>query len=189
MDHWKQAAREGLIAGSIASLSSTAALALAGREEIGHAAAPVNAISHWFWDRRAFCEDGPSLSHTLTGYLIHHGASVFWGVLHARAWGCRREAKQLAPALAGAAAAAALAFFVDYRMTPRRLTPGFEHRLSSRSMLSVYAWFALGLAAGSIAAGRVRPRPPLQRSRRAELPPDGDSEQQGRQQPRSADCS
>jgi hypothetical protein len=155
MDEWKQAVREGAIAGSIASLASTAALALAGRHENGDSAAAVNAISHWFWDQRALRADGPSLRHTLTGYLIHHAASVFWGILHARAWGCRPAAKQPGAALAGAAAAAAVACFVDYRMTPRRLTPGFEHRLSSKAMLAVYTSFALGLAAGSIAAGRT----------------------------------
>ena len=156
MDSWKHALREGAIAGSVASLSSTAALAMAGRRENNHSAAPVNAISHWFWDRRALREDGPSLRHTLTGFLIHHGASIFWGALHARAWGCRPQAKELAPALAGAAATAAVAYFVDYRLTPRRLTPGFEHRLSGKAMLAVYACFALGLAAGSMAAGRAR---------------------------------
>lgn len=158
MDFWKQALREGIISGSIASLSSTAALALAGRRERGDMAAPINAVSHWFWDRRALRADGPSLRHTLTGFLIHHGASIFWGTLHARAWGSRPQAKEPAPALAGAAAAAAIACFVDYRLTPRRLTPGFEHRLSSRAMLAVYVCFALGLAAGSMAAGQVRSR-------------------------------
>ena len=154
MTSWEQALREGLVAGSVASLLSTVALVLAGRQENGHAAAPVNAISHWFWDRQALRANRPSLRHTLAGYLIHHGASVFWGTLHARAWGCRPQAKQPGPALAGAAAAAAVAYFVDYQLTPQRLTPGFEHRLSSRAMLAVYACFALGLAIGSVAAPR-----------------------------------
>jgi hypothetical protein len=152
---WKQALREGAIAGTVGSLTSTAALALAGRRENGSTAAPLNAISHWFWDLRALTADRPSLRHTLTGYLIHHGASLFWGILHARAWGCRPEAKQLGSAMAGSVAAAAVACFVDYRLTPRRLTPGFEHRLSTGSMLAVYGLFALGLAAGSIAAGAI----------------------------------
>jgi hypothetical protein len=154
MTSWEQALREGLVAGSVASLLSTVALALAGHRENGHAAAPVNAISHWFWDRQALRANWPSLRHTLAGYLVHHGASVFWGTLHARAWGCRPQAKQPGPALAGAAAAAAFAYFVDYQLTPQRLTPGFEHRLSSRAMLAVYACFALGLAIGSVAAPR-----------------------------------
>jgi hypothetical protein len=152
MSPWKQALREGTIAGSVASIASTAALLVAGRGENGHAAAPVNAISHWVWDHPALRQDGPSLRHTLIGYLVHHGASIFWGTLHARAWGCRPAAKKPLSAIAGAAAAAAVACFVDYRLTPERLTPGFEHRLSRKSMMAVYACFALGLALGSMAA-------------------------------------
>jgi hypothetical protein len=51
-----------------------------------------------------------------------------------------------------------LACFVDYQLTPQRLTPGFEHRLSSRAMLAVYACFAVGLAIGSVAAPQLRRR-------------------------------
>lgn len=157
MNPWKQALHEGLVSGSVASLLSAAALALAGRRENGDAAAPVNAISHWVWDRPALYQNGPSIRHTLVGYLVHHTASVFWGVLHARAWGCRPLAKQPGPAMAGGAAAAAVACFVDFRMTPRRLTPGFEHRLSSGALLAVYACFALGLAIGSMEVPSTRP--------------------------------
>lgn len=146
--------REALIAGSVASVVSTAALLVAGRKEPRRALAPVNAISHWIWGDLALHQDEPSLRHTLTGYLIHHAASVFWAVLHARAWGERPQAKRPGPALAGAAAAAGVACFVDYQMTPQRLTPGFEHRLSRPAMAGVYASFAIGLALGSLLAAR-----------------------------------
>lgn len=150
MPSWKHALREGAVSGSVASVLSAAALVLAGRRETRAPAAPVNAISHWIWDKPALREDGASLRHTLTGYLIHHAASVWWGVWHAKAWGGRREAKRPLPAVLGGAAGAALACAVDYRCTPERLTPGFEHRLSGRSMLAVYACFGLGLALGSM---------------------------------------
>ena len=156
MSPWKQALEEGAIAGSVASIASAAALLVAGRCENGFSAAPVNAISHWVWDRPALHKNHPNLRHTLMGYLVHHGASVFWGTLHARAWGTRREAKQPGPAFAGAAAATAVACFVDLRLTPRRLTPGFEHRLSGPAMAAVYTCFAIGLALGSMAAGRTQ---------------------------------
>jgi hypothetical protein len=156
MSPWRKALEEGLVAGSVASVASAAALVVAGRYEGSRGAAPLNAISHWVWDHPAFREDRPNLRHTVLGYLVHHAASVFWGVLHARAWGSRREAKQAGPALAGAAAAAALACFVDQRMTPERLTPGFEHRLSRKALAGVYISFALGLALGSMAAAQRR---------------------------------
>jgi hypothetical protein len=151
---WRRAVREGLITGAAASIASTAALALCGRRETGNAAAPVNAVSHWVWDKEAFAADRPSARHTLTGYLVHHGAALFWATLHARAWGMHEENKRPLRALAGGAAASAVACFVDYRLTPERLTPGFEHRLSGKSMALAYACFGLGLALGSMALRR-----------------------------------
>lgn len=160
MDPWKDAVREGVLAGSVASVLSAAALVAGGIRENGAAAAPVNAISHWFWDRRALRQDGTSWRFTLAGYVVHHAASIFWATLHARAWGMRPEAKRPAAAVAGAATAAAVACFVDYRLTPRRLTPGFEHRLSSSALFGVYTCFAIGLAIGSMATGARRPGGP-----------------------------
>lgn len=151
---WKRALAEGLIAGSAASIASSAALALAGRREAGHAAAPVNATSHWVWGEESLRANEASARHTLTGFLVHHGASIFWGVIHARAWGMHERNKAPLRALGGAAAASAMACFVDYRLTPKRLTPGFEHRLSRRAMAAGYACFGLGLAAASIALTR-----------------------------------
>ncbi|RYF17421.1 MAG: hypothetical protein EOO30_07170 [Comamonadaceae bacterium] len=146
---WKQALREGAVAGSLASLLSAAYLAAAGGRR-GETAAPLNAVSHWFFGDRALREDEPDLLYTVTGYLVHHAASIFWGTLHAKAWGARPEAKKPLPAAAGAIAAASVASFVDYQLTPKRLTPGFEHRLGRPEMVNVYACFALGLALGSM---------------------------------------
>lgn len=149
MPTWKEALREGAVSGSVASILSTAYLAWAGHRR-GVTAAPVNAVSHWFFGDRALHRDGASLRYTLTGFLVHHAASVFWGVLHAKVWGAREAAKEPLPAIGGAVTAASVACFVDYRLTPKRLTPGFEHRLGRPEMANVYAWFAIGLAVGSM---------------------------------------
>lgn len=141
--------REGVVAGSIASLLSTAYLVWAGHRR-GEAAAPLNAVSHWIFGDSALRQDGAAPLFTGTGFLIHHLASIFWGVLHARAWAARPECKRPARAVAGAVVASGVACLVDYRLTPKRLTPGFEHRLSTREMVNVYALFALGLALGSM---------------------------------------
>lgn len=146
---WKQALREGIVSGSVASLLSAGYLAWAGRRR-GETAAPVNAVSHWFFGDRALRQDDASLQYTLTGYLTHHAASVFWAVLHAKFWGARAAAKEPLPAVAGAVAASGVACFVDYQLTPKRLTPGFEHRLGKPELVNVYACFALGLAIGSL---------------------------------------
>lgn len=146
---WKQALREGVVSGSLASILSAVYLSCAGQRR-GQPAAPLNAVSHWFFGQRALERDEPSLLYTLTGYLTHHASSIFWGVLHAKAWGGRQEAGQPVPAVAGAVVAAGVACFVDYQLTPKRLTPGFEHRLRRPEMVNVYACFAIGLAVGSL---------------------------------------
>jgi hypothetical protein len=149
MSTWKEALREGAVSGSIASVLSAAYLAWAGHRR-GKTAAPVNAVSHWFFGDHALRQDHPSLLYTLTGYLVHHGASLFWGVLHARLWAARQEHKQPLPAVAGAIAASGVACFVDFQLTPKRLTPGFEHRLAKPELANVYACFAAGLLIGTL---------------------------------------
>ncbi len=182
MATWNQALKEGLLVGSVASVLSTIALAAMGRRETGHAAAPTNAISHWLWRGESFRANDPDLRHTLTGYLIHHATSVFWATLYSRVYGQRPGAKTAAQALPASAVASALACFVDYQLTPKRLQPGFEKRLSTTAMVAVYGSFAIGLAAGNLLlaeqarqgqAGERRKAPDRrQHARRSEPPPD-----------------
>ena len=153
MTPWNHALREGVFTGSLASLLSTAYLVWAGQRR-GQPAAPVNAPSHWIFGDGALREDEPSKLFTLTGFGIHHAASIFWGVLHAKAWGCKAYAKRPLPAAAGALTASAVACLVDYKLTPPRLSPGFEHRLSIKELAAVYGCFAVGLAVGSMLLAR-----------------------------------
>lgn len=139
--------REALVAGSWASVLSTLALAWAGHREIRSAVAPVNAVSHWRWGWPALHQRAVTGRHTLLGYLIHHGASVWWAGLHA-AVRHRRQCDSSAALLAGAAVTSAIACVVDFKCTPERFTPGFEHHLSRSALASVYALFALGLVLG-----------------------------------------
>jgi hypothetical protein len=133
--------------GSIASLASTIVLALRGKAEIDDIWAPLNGPSQWIWGRHAKYRNGFSLRHTAVGYAIHHVASIFWATFYERF--CRRGSMR---AIAEAAATtSALAAFVDYRLTPQRFTPGFEKRLSKRSLVLVYAAFGLGLALATFA--------------------------------------
>lgn len=146
---WKHALREGAVTGSLASVLSAAYMALAGNRR-DQPAAPLNAVSHWFFGNRAIREGEPDPVYTTVGYVTHHLASIFWGTLYAKVWSARPEAKKPLPAIAGAVAAAGVASFVDYQLTPKRLTPGFEHRLGKPEMVNVYACFALGLALGTL---------------------------------------
>jgi hypothetical protein len=149
----QQLTRNAAVSGTVASLMSTLALAQLGRRDAGRATAPINAVSHWYWDTEALRHGQPSLKYTLPGYLTHHAASIFWAAAYEQGFG-RAARRSPAAALAAGAVVAALAAFVDFTLTPRRLTPGFEHRLTRRSLVLVYGAFALGLALNDI--GRLR---------------------------------
>jgi hypothetical protein len=144
MKSWAQALRDGAVSGGVGSALSTVVLTACGEREAGAPLAPTNAISHWVWGDRALAHHEASISHTLLGYAIHHGASTLWAVVYEKWFGEDAERKALAPAVMGGFAIAALACFVDYQLTPRRLRPGYEHHLSKRSLFLVYA--SLGIA-------------------------------------------
>jgi hypothetical protein len=146
--------RTGLVAGTLASIASTAALMLCGRREAGSMVAPTNATSHWLWGDQAFEVRGPTLKHTALGYATHHASAIFWALIYGWLHASRHPAQSAPAALASAGAATALACAVDYTITPHRLRPGFEHHLSKRSLGVVYGLFALGLAAGCLLAQR-----------------------------------
>ena len=148
MNAWGVALRDAVVSGSAAAITSTAVLAASGAAESGHPLAPTNAISHWCFGAIATRRNAFSWRHTVLGYVTHHAASIFWATLYERLFGARRGRKPALLALAEGEAVAALACFVDYRLTPRRLTPGFEHRLHRRSLAAVYAAYGAGLALG-----------------------------------------
>lgn len=158
MKSWREAIRDGAISGSITSVVSTAALAASGLRETGSPYAPTNAISHWLWGDTAASRDEPSVRYTLTGYATHHVSAILWAILYEKWFGDKADRKEVMPALAGGAAVSALACLVDYKMTPQRLQPGFEMRLSRPALFLVYTSIGVGLALrGLTASGRHRP--------------------------------
>lgn len=154
MADWTTSLQRGLVGGAASSIVSTAALALLGRAEAGSACAPTNAVSHWIWGDEAAGHDGFSLKYTLTGYAIHHLSATFWSVLFEKLAGEKLDHRDVRITLAASAATSALACFADYKLTPERLKPGYEKRLSKKSLAGVYAAFAVGLALGAIALRR-----------------------------------
>lgn len=134
------------VSGSCASVASAVALVAGGQRDCASCLAPINAVSHWVWRERALYQQDGSLRYTVPGYLIHHSMSVFWAVTYEA---LPRPPERPRPALweiAAGLGVAALACLVDLRLTPQRLTPGFERRLGAGSLLAVYALFGLGLA-------------------------------------------
>ena len=158
MKSWLEALRHGAISGSIVSIATTVLLNLRGERENGTPYAPVNAISHWIWGDRAADRNGPSARHTLAGYAIHHASSTLWATVYERWFGDAAERRSLATSMAGAAAIAALSCLVDYKVVPRRLRPGYEMRLSTRSLAMVYSLVGVTLPVRGLIFGARRTR-------------------------------
>ena len=156
-----------LRSGSAASVLSTIAVSIFSRRHCGAVAAGTNAASQWFWYPRARHVGRPSSVYTLAGYAIHHASSLLWGTVY------EATQPQQAPVsgrIARAAGVSALAYLVDYHVVPRRLSPGFEHRIGAAGMWAAYAAFGVGLLLATRPAARprsprtaltgpVRPRP------------------------------
>ncbi len=145
-----------LSAGWWSGLLSAASLVMASRSGGDGPLTGINAPSHWFFGESAAHQQRFSLRHTLVGALTHQGSSFFWGVLYAasRARPAAREHGGLR-ITAEAALFTLCAAGVDLVLVPKRLTPGFERRLSSRALTGVYAAFALGLAVAALRAPRT----------------------------------
>ena len=144
-----------LVSGAVASAASTVALATLARAEGKGALQPTNATSHWLHGEQAASFKQADLAHTAVGYATHHAATVFWAALFELGIGARRPLAPL-PLLRVALLVSALAAAVDYGVTPKRFTPGWEFVLSKRAMAAAYAAMALGLAAGAMSARRYR---------------------------------
>jgi hypothetical protein len=143
-----------LTAGTTAA--TTAAIAASGAIELRNAAAPLNAVSHILWGDGAARQNDTSARYTALGTAINAAAMASWCVLHHVVFRPDRRRAGLAQSLARGAATAAAAYVVDYYVVPRRLTPGFEKRLSGRSIFAVYAALALGLVVGEQMTRRAR---------------------------------
>lgn len=155
MEDWKTSLQRGLVSGATSSLISTLALALLGKVGTDSMFAPVNAISHWIWGDKAARRDGGSVRYTVPGYVIHHASATFWAVLFERFFGSLLDKKETALTLQAATVATGVACFTDYQLTPQRLHPGFEKRLSRPALAVVYASFGIGLAAGAMLCRRA----------------------------------
>ncbi|HEV2623093.1 MAG TPA: hypothetical protein VGU65_13525 [Frateuria sp.] len=137
-----------LLTGTVASLASAATLALLARAEGKGALQPINATSHWLHGEKAAACDELDTAHTWVGFVTHYASAVFWA-LPFEYWRVRRRALSGGALLRGACVTSAVAAAVDYGVTPKRLTPGWELVLGRRCLAVTYGVLALGLAAGA----------------------------------------
>lgn len=134
-----------MLTGMVINLVTVSAAARQTQKETGSALISLNAVSHWIWGGRAAYRQKLSAKYTLTGFVIHHFASLFWGLIFERFWGHAAEYSSIRRAYAGACAIAAASYVVDYWIAPKRLTPGWDLRLSQYALGSIYTSIALSL--------------------------------------------
>jgi hypothetical protein len=156
---WRHTFADALITGSIASVATAATAAACGARDSGSAIAPINATSHMMWGPEAAEVRTVTARHTLPGLALNEGAGIFWATLYERVFGEAADNGDTGRAIAGGVAVAALAYVTDYHLVPKRLTPGWEMRISGRSLALVYAALALALPL----RGLLRSRPARRR--------------------------
>lgn len=149
---WGNALRHAVPGGTLAAAVIALTAGALGKVENGRAIAPINAISHMLWGDHAALRVKPSLKYTGTGLALNEAASIFWTVIYEKFFGLAARRGNVAKAIAGGAVVAAAAYVTDYHIVPKRLTPGFEKRLSGRSLFGIYAAMALSLGVGALLA-------------------------------------
>ncbi|PZR12018.1 MAG: hypothetical protein DI536_16995 [Archangium gephyra] len=137
-----------LTAGLATAATTITAVVLGARRK--RPAKIVNSTSHILWgDRDAKRASEFDLKHTLTGFALNAGAMVAWAGTQQLLFG-KPAGRSLTRAAAVGAATSALAWLTDYKVVPKRLTPGFEMHLDAREMTVMY-----GVLAGALALGRA----------------------------------
>ena len=125
-------------------------MAICGYGDEGESVAPINAISHILWGDIAAEQEDASLQYTATGVALNTVAITSWSLVYELFFGRVARQGNTSAAVAGGLAVAGLAYVTDYYVVPKRLTPGFEKRLSPASMLIVYSALAASLPLASL---------------------------------------
>jgi hypothetical protein len=150
-------ALSALVSGTLASITSTIALALLARAEGKAALQPTNSTSHWLHGEGAGAVKRADAAHTLVGYSTHHASALFWA-LPFQWWLANRPPRTPLTMLRDASVMSAIAAAIDYGVTPKRLTPGWEAVLRKRSIVATYGALAIGLAVGALMTQRQQSR-------------------------------
>ena len=148
MASWTRIGLSALFIGTTASIVATAALAIIAKVEGKGALQPTNATSHWLHGDSAAAFAQLDTRHTALGYATHHASALFWAWPFA-AWLAFRPRRSSVEMLRDASVMSAIAATVDYGITPKRLTPGWELVLPTRSICAAFAALAIGLALGA----------------------------------------
>ncbi len=147
---------DGLKTGFVMAAATNAAIMLASDRENGSPWAAVNSIAHIVDGDDKQQPTRYSPRESWLGIAVNGTAMCAWGVLYEGALEVTRARSSALTAVVGAAAS----YAIDYKVVPKRYTPGIEQRLSRRSVLVAYAALAAALALSPLwnkhPAGRSR---------------------------------
>jgi hypothetical protein len=132
----------GLKTGLVMAAMTNAAIMLASDQENGKPWAAINAIAHAVDgdDKEQPMDFSPR--EAALGIAINGTAMCAWGVLYEGVLEATRTRSTDLTAALGAVAS----YVIDYKVVPKRFTPGIEKRLSSRSVWATYAVLGITLA-------------------------------------------
>lgn len=145
-----QSLTRGLRTGAVLALTTSAAILTLSKGETDSAWSAVNAVAHIVDGDEKTQPKAFSPRESLLGLGINAAAMGAWGILYEGGLlvVCRR------PSLLFGALGALCTAVIDYKIVPKRLTPGIETVLSPRAIVVSYAVLAATLAA----AGRWNAR-------------------------------
>lgn len=146
-----------IVSGTMAGIAATLAAAFTGKRDTNSYIAPINATSHILWGDKAADHTEASFKYTATGFLLNHGAALMWASIYEkwidpmvkRQFAGKPALKPLVPIISAAAVSTG-AYITDYYLVPKRFTPGWEKRVSPRSIALIFGALALGLAASKL---------------------------------------
>lgn len=136
----------GLKTGIVLTAATTAVVMLASRKENGSVWAAVNSVAHIIDGDDVVQPAEFSPRESLLGVGINCAAMCAWGVLYEAGMEFSGAASGAATGMTGAAAS----FLIDYKLVPKRFTPGIEKRLSPRSVMAAYFAIAVTFAASGL---------------------------------------
>jgi len=137
--------KNGLKTGFILSVATTVATVLASLSETGKPWAATNAIAHIVDGDEIEQPIEFDLRATSIGLGINTTAMLVWSVLYEAG----TEIAKIEPMAATGFATAAAAWVIDYKIVPKRLTPGVEKHLTFGPILAIYAVLGTTLALSS----------------------------------------
>ena len=115
-----ETALAAIVAGTVATLTVTAALGLAARQRRKSVIQPINATSHWLAGPKAGGKRGLDMRHTGVGFLTNHAASIFWALPLQLSLSRKAPASEVATE---AALISGIAALVDYGLFPQATDP------------------------------------------------------------------